>query len=140
MVAATSVVRAQQIILDEVQKALKPFDLTFARYEALVLLYFSKRGALPLGKMGERLQVHPTSVTSAIDRLERQGFVRRQPDAHDRRSVIAEITDTGNAVVQQATAELTRMEFGLSKLSDRDLETLAAVLGRLRLAAGAFPK
>ena len=79
MAAATSIMRAQQIVLAAVDGALRPFGLTFARYEGLVLLLFSRRGALPLGKMGQRLMIHPTSVTNIIDRLEEQGLVRRVP-------------------------------------------------------------
>ena len=40
---------------------LRPYGITFSRYEALVLLTFSRRGSLPLSKIGERLQVHATS-------------------------------------------------------------------------------
>lgn len=75
MAAVTSIMRAQQILLAELDGVLKPYGLTFARYEALVLLTFSREGALPLRKMGERLMVHPTSVTNTIDRLETQGLV-----------------------------------------------------------------
>ena len=75
MSAVTSIMRVQQILLARLNDELKPFDLTFPRYEALMLLYYSRRGALPLGKMGDRLQVHRTSVTNIIDGLERSGFV-----------------------------------------------------------------
>src|SRR5260370_8105743 len=83
MAAVTSIMRAQQILLAELDALLKPYELTFARYEALVLLTFSSSGALPLSKIGERLMVHPTSVTNTIDRLERQGYVRRPPNPND---------------------------------------------------------
>ena len=79
MAAVTSIVRAQQIVLQRIDTVLRPLDLTFARYEILTLLSFTKRGALPMTRMGTLLQVHPTSVTSAIDRLEGQGFVERLP-------------------------------------------------------------
>ena len=67
MAAVTSVMRVQQILLSAVDGALRPHGLTFARYEALVLLSFSRHGRLPMRVMGERLQLHPTSVTSAVD-------------------------------------------------------------------------
>src|SRR5208282_1881291 len=57
MAAVTSIMRAQQILLAELDALLRPYELTFARYEALVLLTFSRRGALPLGVIGERLMV-----------------------------------------------------------------------------------
>src|SRR5215216_3899417 len=73
MAAVTSVMRAQQLLLARVDAALAPFGLTFARFELLRLLAFTRHGELPLGKVGQRLQVHATSVTSAVNRLEAQG-------------------------------------------------------------------
>jgi len=65
MAAVTSIVRAQQIVLQRIDTVLRPLDLTFARFEILTLLSFTKRGSLPMTRMGALLQVHPTSVTSA---------------------------------------------------------------------------
>ena len=67
---ATSIMRVQQLVLASLDAAVKPFGITFARYEVLVLLSFSRSGSLPLSKVGERLMVHPTSVTNLVDRLE----------------------------------------------------------------------
>ncbi len=74
MAAVTSIMRAEQILMARLNELLVPFDLTFPRYEALMLLYYSRRGSLPLGKIGDRLQVHRASVTNLIDRLEQQGL------------------------------------------------------------------
>ena len=103
MAAATSIMRAQQIVLSTVDQALRPFELTFARYEGLVLLYFSRHGSLPLGKMGERLMIHATSVTNIIDRLEQQGLVKRVEHPTDGRTTLAEITTEGRQLVRRAT-------------------------------------
>jgi DNA-binding MarR family transcriptional regulator len=138
MAAATAVIRVQRIVMTAVERALVPFGLTFARYEALVLLAFSRQGRLPLGKMGSRLQVHPTSVTNAIDRLEEQGLVRRTGDPNDRRTTLAEITPEGRAVVEKATAAVVSTRFGLGMLSGPELEQLAGILFRVRHAAGDF--
>ena len=78
MRAATSVFRVQQILLARFDEVLKPHGLTFARYEVLVLLTFSRTGQLPLSKIGERLMVHPTSVTNIVQRLEQAGLVERR--------------------------------------------------------------
>lgn len=138
MVAATSIVRAQQIVLAVVDEALRPFDLTFARYEALVLLSFTRTGALPLGKMGPRLMIHPTSVTNAVDRLEAQGLVERVPHPTDRRTTLARITDRGRAVVQEASVAVNATLFGLGSLDAQELDRLSEQLRRLRRAAGDF--
>ena len=138
MSAATSITRANQLVMGRINEALAPFDLTFSRFEALALLHFSRRGSLPLGKMGNRLMVHPTSVTNAIDRLERDGLVRRMPHADDRRTVLAEITDEGRRVVAKAADALADIEFGLGGLSAGTLRALDDAIHTLRRDAGDF--
>jgi DNA-binding MarR family transcriptional regulator len=138
MAAVTSIMRAQQILLGELDAILRPYGLTFARYEALVLLSFSRAGALPLRTMGERLMVHPTSVTNTIDRLEKQGMVIRRPNPHDGRGRLAEITEQGRDAVKAATRDLMTADFGLGGYSDRELVELFDLLRGLRVAAGDF--
>ena len=136
MRAATSVFRVQQILLARFDETLRPHQLTFARYEVLVLLTFSRTGQLPLKVIGNRLMVHPTSVTNAIERLVGAGYVDRLPNPSDGRGVLASITQRGRQVVEVATAALTSQEFGLAELPDDELDTLFEVLKRVRLAAG----
>jgi DNA-binding MarR family transcriptional regulator len=138
MAAVTSVMRAEQVFLSRVDEVLRPFKLTFARYEALMLLSFSRRGSLPLSKIGQRLQVHPTSVTNTIDRLEGQGFVRRVPHPTDRRTTLAEITDAGRALAERATKAVNGGVFAATGMSQTDLNELFRLLRRLRRAAGDF--
>jgi DNA-binding MarR family transcriptional regulator len=138
MAAVTSIMRAQQLLLAELDALLRPHGLTFARYEALVLLEFSRAGALPLRVMGERLMVHPTSVTNTIDRLEAAGMVIRRPNPDDGRGRLAELTDQGRAVVRSATADLTAADFGLGEYSEHDRTELFALLRTLRQSAGDF--
>ena len=138
MHAVTSLMRVQQLVLGRLDAILKPHGLTFARYEALVLLTFSSRGSLPLGKMGERLQVHPTSVTSIVDRLEGAGLVVRRPHPEDGRAVLAEITPEGRSLVEQATADLVGADFGLGALDEAGLRALSELLRPVRKAAGDF--
>jgi DNA-binding MarR family transcriptional regulator len=138
MAAVTSVMRAHQILLSELDALLRPFELTFARYEALVLLSFSRTGALPLRLIGERLMVHPTSVTNTIDRLERAGLVARRPNPQDRRGTLAEITPAGREVVETATAVLMAAEFGLAGYDEAELDNLFGLLRSLRVNVGDF--
>ena len=138
MAAATSIMRAQQIVLAAVDGALRPFGLTFARYEGLVLLLFSSRGSLPLGIMGQRLMIHPASVTNIIDRLEVQGLVRRSPHPTDGRTTLAEITEAGRRLAREATKAVNDVAFGLGRLDVQDLENLQRIIGRLRRGNGDF--
>ena len=138
MHAVTSLMRVQQLVLAQLDEILRPHGLTFARYEALVLLVFSRNGALPLGKMGERLQVHPTSITSIIDRLEKAGLVVRRRHPEDGRAVLAEITPAGRDLVEAATKDLVAADFALGALDPDQLRQVSAVLRPVRQAAGDF--
>ena len=138
MAAVTSIMRAQQLLLARLNEALRPLRLSFPRYEALMLLLFSRNGALPLGKIGDRLQVHATSVTSTIDGLEVDGFVRRVPHESDRRTTLAEITRAGRAVAMKATAVLNTARFFTEPLTDGELDGMTDTISKLRHAAGDF--
>jgi DNA-binding MarR family transcriptional regulator len=138
MHAVTSLMRVQQIVIGRLDALLRPHGLTFARYEALVLLVFSSRGSLPLGKMGERLQVHPTSVTSIVRRLATAGLVLRLPHPQDGRAVLAEITPEGRTLVERATADLLEADFGVGVLDPEQLRDLSELLRPIRRAAGDF--
>jgi DNA-binding MarR family transcriptional regulator len=136
MAAVTSIMRAQQILLAKVEDILKPYALTFAAYEALRLLAFSRSGSLPMGKMGVRLMVHPAAVTNAIARLEQRGLVQRQMSPDDRRVVLASITPSGRTLAEEATDALNTQAFGLPGLSQEQAVQVTTVLNLIRSSTG----
>jgi DNA-binding MarR family transcriptional regulator len=138
MAAVTSVFRVQQILQQAVDTALRPHELTFARYEALVLLRFAKTGALPMSLMGQRLQLHPTSITNIVDRLEAAELVRRRPHPTDKRTTLVEITEAGRRRGEEATESVMTIGFGLVGLSDDEVSSLTGLLAKVRQAAGDF--
>jgi DNA-binding MarR family transcriptional regulator len=138
MAAVTAIMRVQQILLAQLDALLRPHSLTFARYEALVLLSFSRDGALPMRIIGERLMVHPTSVTNTIDRLEQQQLVVRKPNPRDGRGTLAEITQAGRDVMRRATDDLMAARVGMGDYSHEQLEDMFGLLRGLRVTAGDF--
>jgi DNA-binding MarR family transcriptional regulator len=138
MAAVTNVMRVQQILQAGVDDALKPHGLTFARYEALVLLSFSRRGSLPMRLMGERLQLHPTSITNIVDRLELDGLARRLPHPSDRRTTLVQLTEAGLERLAATTEAVTAANFGFVGLDADELVQLSRMLTKVRRAAGDF--
>jgi len=138
MASATSIMRVQQLLLAEFDSVVGVHGLSFARYEALVLLTFSSSGKLPMSKVGERLMVHPTSATNIIQRLENQGLVERSPNPRDGRGTLAAITPRGREVMEAATADLVSGGFGLSMLSSDEQEQLFSLLRKIRVARDDF--
>ena len=138
MVAVTSIMRAQQILLLRLNALLEPLDLTFPRYETLMVLYYSRNGELPLGKLSDRLQVHRASVTNVIDKLEDRGYVLRVAHEQDRRTILARITGQGRAAAERATHLLNQDGFGMAPLDAEKCELLFDLLEPLRHEAGDF--
>ena len=133
MATATSVMRVQQLLLGQFDAIAGRHGLTFARYEALVLLAFSREGRLSMSRIGERLMVHPTSATNIVQRLAAQGFVERVPNPADRRGAFAVITDAGREAMEAVTTDLEAVDFGLPMLDDAQHEALFALLREVRV-------
>ncbi|UWF77313.1 MULTISPECIES: MarR family winged helix-turn-helix transcriptional regulator [Microbacterium] len=138
MAVVISVMRAQQLLQARVDATLRPFGLTFARYEVLRLLAFSRAGRLPLSSVVARLQVHPTSVTSTAERLVRDGLVTREPHPHDGRAAMLTLTDAGRDLVERATTALNAEVFADPGLDPGDAADLVGIVARLRRNAGDF--
>jgi DNA-binding MarR family transcriptional regulator len=138
MAAITAIMRTQQILLARIELVLKPFGLTFARYELLALLSFTRNGSLPMKKASTLLQVHPTSITNAVDRLQDAGLVRRSPHPTDGRTTLVELTPDGRTLAKRSTAALNAEVFGASGFGREDVDQLIRILGEFRRNAGDF--
>jgi DNA-binding MarR family transcriptional regulator len=136
MALVTAIMRVQQLLLADIEGVLRPHGLTFARFEVLRLLAFTRRGELPVGKIGERLQVHPASVTNAVDRLEQAGLVARSANPADGRSVMAAITPAGRELVERCTALLNERVFEVNPLGRDEVAATRHALDELRRHLG----
>lgn len=131
MAAVTTITRVNRILVARIETALSPLGLSFARFEILRLLGFARERQLPMGKIGDRLQVHPASVTSAVRRLERDGLIKRYPGERDNRVVLARLLPAGEAVLDQATERINDVFIAL-ELDQGDLERVITTLRDIR--------
>jgi DNA-binding MarR family transcriptional regulator len=88
--------------------------------------------------MGERLQVHATSVSSLVQRLQASGYVTRDRHPDDGRTFLAVLTGKGREVVERATLDITADKFGVGALNPAQLSEISADLRVLREDAGDF--
>lgn len=137
MSAVTSIMRAQQLLLARVERTLKPFNLSFARFEMLRLLAFTRDGRMPMAKAIGRLQVHPTSVTNAVSRLARDRLIVREAHPGDGRAAMLVLTDEGRVLVEAATTALNDV-FADTGIPADDTVELVRILARFRKASGDF--
>jgi DNA-binding MarR family transcriptional regulator len=128
-----SIYRTAELIRQSNDSSLRPYRLTHSRHEALAVLYFSKHGEMPMGKLGAVLLVHPTSVTGTVDTLERLGYVERVAHPTDRRTTLARITDPGRLAIEGSNDGMTETRFGLAALSTTQARSVFNVLTRVRL-------
>ena len=88
--------------------------------------------ALRLNELAARLGIVPRSATSVVDDLEAAGLVARQPDPHDRRATLVDLTPDGRKIL--ATLREKRrdvMVSQLARLTPDEQQTLARLLQRL---------
>jgi len=137
LAAVTSIMRVNQVLAKRADEILSPIELTFSRYEVLVRLHFND-GALPLVQLGKLLQVHQTSVTNLVDRLEAQGLINRTPHPTDRRSTVAQITPTGRTLLLKAIERLNSELFRDLGLTSEEVRELTTLLTKLRRSWGDF--
>jgi DNA-binding MarR family transcriptional regulator len=98
--------RATDQLRREIHLLLRTFGLTSTQFNALRILQSGDPGGLTCSGLGNRLISTDPDITRLLDRLARQGFVRRHRDARDRRVVLTEITDAGTALLQSIAPQL----------------------------------
>ena len=72
---------------------LSAYGLTLSQFEILSALF--EEGAIPLNRLSDRLCCACSNVTSIVDRLERDGLVKRERSQEDRRVILLGLTDKG---------------------------------------------
>jgi DNA-binding MarR family transcriptional regulator len=95
-----------------------------------------------MSKISARLQVHATSTTNSVDRLEKAGLVARRSHPDDRRTTLVDLTDAGRELAAQATKALNAEVFSSPDFAGIDLDSLLPHLETLRsgLEAGSLSR
>nr|WP_275902071.1 PH domain-containing protein [Brevibacterium zhoupengii] len=132
MQTATELMRAHRFLIDSLDEKLRPLGLTYARYEALLLLFFDQRGALPLVELTDQLQVDTSSSFSTVRWLEDNDLLERALEPGDDGEVFAEITPKGRALTDRASQIVADARFGLDTMSDAECRQLTNLLARQR--------
>jgi DNA-binding MarR family transcriptional regulator len=133
--AMVALMRTHQAMCASIDATLRGHDLTRTGYLIMTTLRLSRDGTRPLGQLSKHLMVHPTTITLALDQLERRGLLRRQPHPTDRRTILATLTSDGHALLDTVTKSLADIDFGLTgigaALSNRVVDVLHDVRERI---------
>ncbi|SEP96617.1 MarR family winged helix-turn-helix transcriptional regulator [Microlunatus flavus] len=118
---------------------LEPLGLTHPQYLVMVALWEAD-GPLTLKQLVGLLTLEAPTLSPLLKRLENNGFVERQRDPADERSVVVRLTPQGDALRERA-AEVPPAIFARIGLSVPELRTLRDVLDSLIAhTAGADPR
>ena len=106
-------------------------DTTLPRFDVMAALYRRREG-VTMSELSRMLLVSNGKATTVVDRLEKDGLVRRTPSETDRRTVFVALTAEGlsqfEGLAADHEAEVSRRFAGLS---EADLDTLTDILKRM---------
>jgi DNA-binding MarR family transcriptional regulator len=108
-------------------------DMPLATYDVLVQLVEAPQRRLRMTELAQLVLLSRSGLTRLVDRLEREGLVRREPCDTDARGMFTVLTDAGYARLKEASPTHLRgvAEYALDRLDEEDLEALASALARL---------
>lgn len=137
LAAVTSAARIAEMLRQGAEEALAPYGISYAHFELLTLVMWSRSGGLPMSKIATRLQLPPASLTHTVGKLEKEGLLARVPDVKDKRSLLVTITDQGIALAAAAGPALNAYyeNLPLDAAAQNDVSGLAR---EMRRAAGEY--
>lgn len=134
--AVAALDRTVKLVFSDAQPDLSEYDLTWAGWQTLMLLFYSRHQRLPITRLAKRTGAHATTVTRTVDRLVRSGYARRVADSQDRRVNIIELTKAGEIAQDAVAAHQAERGWGLAALNDDDVSTLLDLLKKIRVSLG----
>ena len=112
------------------------YRLSHAALNALAVIE-GAGGPVPAGQVSAQMHISTATTTSVLDTLERNGYIRRQPDPADRRRVLVDITPTAQALLDQVLPAVQQIvTAAMSPLGDQALHSLLAVPGLAAFGIG----
>lgn len=131
-----------RLILWKAAKAIERVDRASISETGLLLSDFAimevllHKGSLPINTIGEKVLLTSGSMTAAVNRLQNQGHVARAKDPTDGRCFLVKLTDSGQAVIQQAyQRHAENLERVADVLTDQERSELVRLLKKIGLSA-----
>ena len=118
---------ASRAIIAAERPGLRELGLTYPQY--LVMLVLWEEESVPIGRLGERLQLDSGTVSPLVRRLESMGHVERRRSPDDERSTIVSLTESGAALGEKSDCVMAALVDALTDPveSDADFDVDAAV-------------
>lgn len=135
--ALLNVIVTSNWIMGELNTQMAPFGITPAQYNVLRILRGSYPEAMTCTAIGERLLDRTPDTTRLLNRLDRNGLIRRERSADDRRVVKVVITDAGMKLLDEIQPPIDRFQESIMRyVTPEEQRRLIALLERLRTDQG----
>jgi DNA-binding MarR family transcriptional regulator len=126
-----ALIHAAHHIERQFEEALAPLDLSNPKFAALSVI-IAEGQPISLRELAAKLSCVRSNITQLVDRLEKQGLVKRTDDPADRRGVLAEVTPSGRARYQAGLKAVNKIHEAIGKkLSAADRKALERALNDL---------
>ncbi|HEU4562026.1 MAG TPA: MarR family transcriptional regulator [Longimicrobium sp.] len=104
-------------------------ELGVSPSEGHLISYLRSYAPAPVGELVRVFGMKQSTLTSMLDRLERDGFLRRAVNPDDRRSFLLHVTDAGVELAERLNGRLTQLEAEIrARVSDADMDGFRAVM------------
>jgi DNA-binding MarR family transcriptional regulator len=131
--ATLNIQRTANLLGDEFEVLLKPYEITRTQYNVLRILRGAEPDGLCRNEIRERLINRMPDATRLLDRMESAGLVTRSREEEDRRMVRTRITAHGRKIVDDLDQPVnSHHEEQLGHLSSEELHTLIKLLTKAR--------
>lgn len=124
--------RASEWVNAHGDRDIRSHGLNRTEFGVLELLYH--KGAQPIQQIGTKVLMSSGNITYVVDKLEKKQFVRRNTSSSDRRQILAEITDSGRAFIEEMFPQHTKIieqaVAGLTAEEQRQASKLLKKLGK----------
>ncbi len=98
----------------------------------LILRFLWKHGSCSIGQLADLLEVRSSSMSQMIDRLELAGMVSREPNQHDARTKVVNLTETGReSITKMKNAQVELLAGPFNQLTLKEQETLVNILKKM---------
>jgi MarR family transcriptional regulator, 2-MHQ and catechol-resistance regulon repressor len=128
--------KAHRALERHATRSIEAAEMGLSDFATLELLLH--KGPQRVNEIGRRIQLTSGSITTAVDRMETRGLVKRSADAVDRRASVVELTPKGKAlIVEVFRVHKAAMDLAAAALSPAERRTLIRLLKKLGLSADA---
>ncbi|WP_133139573.1 MarR family winged helix-turn-helix transcriptional regulator [Legionella genomosp. 1] len=130
MYPSTLIKKASRLLVKKANELLKPYGLTDAYTYFLMALY--QQDGLTQSEMHKQIGIEQPTAVRTLDRMERDGLIKRTRSATDRRAIEIQLTEKGRncqRIIEQCACELN--QFALSDFKEEEKHQIKSLLERL---------